>query len=177
MRTRDTQSHDFNELEQGKITKKSTDKPKKVTHKKSESFKDLEQLAFENLIAKFPSFPFPPKPKYNDNTANGLTKCIVDYITFRGFHAERINTTGQQIKVGDTTKWIKGSSEPGSSDVSAIIQGYAVRIEIKCKETKDRQSEAQKEYQRKVEQAGGTYLVITEFEEFHNWFNRKKVKP
>ena len=89
MRTRDTQSHDFNELEQGKTTKKSIDKPQKVNHKKYEAIKALEQLAFENLKSKFPSFPFPPKPKYNDNTTNQLTKAVIDYIGLMGGQAVR----------------------------------------------------------------------------------------
>ncbi len=39
-----------------------------------------------------------------------------------------------------------------------------VAIEVKI--GKDRQSDSQKEYQRKVEKAGGIYIIIGTFDEF-----------
>jgi len=157
---------------------------------KSEAIKSLEQLALEIKKQKYPNFPFPIKQKYSDNTTNGLTKCVIDYITFRGYHAERINSTGA-IKDNRTTstdvlgnvrtigsvQWIKGNTQSGTADISATIQGRSIKIEIKCKATGDNiQSEVQKVYQKQIETAGGVYLIIKTFEDFYNWFNHKKVK-
>lgn len=168
-------------IPQGKDTKKR--------YLKSESVRRLENLAFENQIKKYPNFPYPIKETYKDNTSNGLTKCVIDFITIKGFHAERINSTGAikdsrktskdvlgNIRTIGSVEWIKSTTQKGTSDISATIQGRSVKIEIKCKATGDDiQSEAQKEYQRQIENAGGTYIIIKTFEEFYNWWNRKKA--
>lgn len=157
---------------------------------KSDAVKKLECLALERLIAKYPSFPYPIKPKYSDQTANGLTKCVIDYIELRGFQAERINSTGRQIdgRVASTdvlgnvrtigsVKWIKSSGQIGTADISATIQGRSVKIEVKCEATGDKkQSQGQIEYQRQIEASGGTYLLIRTFEQFYNWFNPRKAR-
>lgn len=163
---------------------------KKKRYLKSESIKMLENLAFENQVKKYPNFPYPIKENYKDNTTNELTKCVIDYITLRGFHAERINSTGAikdnrktskdvlgNIRTIGSVDWIKSTTQSGTSDISATIQGRSVKIEIKCKATGDNiQSEAQKEYQRQIENAGGTYLIISTFDEFYSWFNPNKAK-
>lgn len=158
-------------------------------HPKSEAVKELERLQFENLIGQHPNFPCLKKPVYNDNTSNGLTKCVIDYIQLRGFQAERINSMGMQIDNRNTStdilgnsriigsrKWIKSSGRTGTADISATIQGRSVKIEIKCEATGDKyQSEAQRLYQRQIENAGGVYLIVRTFNDFYNWFNRKKL--
>jgi hypothetical protein len=37
------------------------------------------------------------RPSYTDKTANGLTKCILHFLRFNGWQAERINCTGRPI--------------------------------------------------------------------------------
>ena len=157
-------------------------------YSKSEAVKKLENLAFENLKIKHPNFPYLRKPVYNDNTSNGLTKCVIDYIKLRGFQAERTNSMGMQIDNRSTStdilgnsriigarKWIKSSGQTGTADISATIQGRSVKIEIKCEATGDKyQSKGQKDYQKQIEQSGGVYLIVRTFDEFYNWFNRKK---
>ena len=141
---------------------------------KSEAVKALEKLAFEDLKKRFPQFPYPIAQKYTDSDTNGLTRCVIDYITLRGFQAERINSMGQQISVNGTAKWVKGSTQNGTADISATIKGRSVKIEIKCKKTGDHfQSDEQKEYQRQIQQAGGIYKIVRTFEDFYTWFNRK----
>ena len=68
-------------------------------YQKPQAVKDLERQALDHFRRDHPNFPeyaIPPQP-YRDNTANGLTKCIVDYIRYNGGQAERINTT---VKIG-----------------------------------------------------------------------------
>jgi len=116
---------------------------------------------------------------WNDNSANALTKCIIHFLTYSGFQAERINTMGvyregKKIQVGENTRQLKGKYTPstgtkGSADISATIRGRSVKIEVKY--GKDRQSEVQKRYQESVEAAGGTYFIARNFDEFIIFYN------
>jgi len=139
----------------------------------------LTNLALEDLKRKYPSFPQHaiPVPKYSDSTANGLTKCVIDFLTYSGHQAERISSMGRMIDkrkestdvlgntrmIGSLT-YIKGTSTNGTADISSIINGKSVKIEIKI--GADRQSPAQKKYQKATEKAGGIYLITKSFDEF-----------
>lgn len=126
-------------------------------------------------------------PKYEDKTANGLTKCIIEFLNMTdGCHAERISSEGRVIDdrqtvvnvIGQTVtkgsiKRIKSSGQVGTADISATVLGRSVKIEVKIK---DRQSEAQKEYQRQIENAKGYYVIAKDFEGFYNWFIAKFKK-
>jgi len=117
-----------------------------------------------------------PRPVYSDKTANGLTKMVIDWITLNGGQAERIsnmgryidsskvvtNVLGQRMKIG-SGKFIPGAGTNGTADISAIVKGRSVKIEVKMK---DKQSEAQKKYQESVERAGGIYYIVRSFDEF-----------
>jgi len=129
--------------------------------------------------SSFPDHCIPIK-KYNDNSANALTKCIIDFLTFNGCQAERINTMGKRIdktkvvedvmgkrEIGSVS-WIKGTGTKGSADISATIKGRSVKIEVKY--GKDRQSEYQKQYQESIESAGGVYVIARDFDSWHEWF-------
>lgn len=121
------------------------------------------------------------RTKYNDSTANGLTKCVIDYINLSGGQAERISNTGRYIdeskivtdvlgnrkKIG-SGKYIKGTGTNGTADISATFKGKSIKIEVKMK---DKQSEVQKEYQQSIERAGGVYFICHNFEEFLDKFN------
>jgi hypothetical protein len=115
------------------------------------------------------------KKKYNDSTANGLTKAICDWINLHGYQAERINTMGVARTKYRTDgsvagiQWTKGTGTAGSADISATIKGRSVKIEVKI--GKDRQSEAQKKYQEMIERAGGTYIIAKNFDDFVEWYN------
>lgn len=118
---------------------------------------------------------------YNDKTANGLTRCIIDFLTFSGFHAERISNTGRMIdrrrtytdvlgrkKQIGSMEWAKGSGTAGTADISATIAGRSVKIEVKI--GRDRQSEAQSSYQKKIEASGGIYFIATNMQDFLEWY-------
>jgi len=139
----------------------------------------LTQLALTALKERYPSFPEHaiPVPKYSDSTANGLTKCVIDFLNYSGHQAERISSMGRMIdkrkdsidvmgntRVIGSLTYIKGTSTNGTADISSIINGKSVKIEIKI--GKDRQSQAQKDYQTATERAGGIYLITKSFDEF-----------
>ena len=144
----------------------------------------LNQMAFEAKCKQYPDVPpeFMNFTRYKVNSANSLTKAIKAFLILKGHQCERISTTGRPIdrrqtftdSVGfrrqiGTIKWIPGTSTRGSSDLSSIIHGRSVKIEIKWK--RDVQSEAQKQYQQSVERAGGTYIIVRDFDSFLDWYN------
>jgi len=158
------------------------------------ALQQLEALALENNRKQYPDFPdnWRPKFKYSDKTANGLTKCIIDWIRFTGGQAERISVTGRMIdntkvvtdciggmrKIG-STKYIPSSMQRGSADISSTIPipipytgkfwGLSAKWEVKMK---DKQSEAQKEYEIQVTRAGGYYFIVHSFDEFIGYYNQ-----
>jgi len=155
----------------------------KKPYRKSNAVKELERLANDEARERFPEIPpqWLARRKYRDDTANGLTKCIIDFLKLSNCWAERINNTGRLIDNQKTftdvtgrsrtigsKKWIKGSGTNGTADISAIINGQSVKIEVKI--NRDRQSEAQKKYQKQVEQAGGIYVIAKSFEQFFDWY-------
>jgi hypothetical protein len=143
----------------------------------------LKNLFIDDCSRKYPNVPkqYIPAPSYTDKTANGLTRCIIDFIELRGGQAERINCTGRIIDSRTTSSdvlghvrtigslhYIKTAGKRGTADISATIQGRSVKIEIKI--GADRQSDAQKEYQRSIETSGGLYFVAKDFGQFLSWY-------
>lgn len=153
-------------------------------YKKPEAVKRLEDalLAEKAKRYKLTEPELLIRPDLTDKTANGLTKCIIQYVRLRGGQAERINTTGRLIdrrKVYEdalgltrsigSIEWVKGNGTRVSADISAIIKGYNVKIEVNI--GSDRQSQSQKEYQKNIEAAGGIYYIARDFTSFVEWFN------
>jgi hypothetical protein len=138
----------------------------------------LHELKLQRYAITHPNYPqdYIPKTMYKDQTANGLTKAICDFINYQGYQAERINTMGTAREKKTTAgkvigvTWTKGTSTAGSADISATIKGRSVKIEVKI--GKDRQSEAQKRYQENIEKAGGTYIIAKDFDSFVEWYNQ-----
>lgn len=145
--------------------------------------KKLQKLAMVQKHNKYPNVPIEDLPKavYKDATANGLTKCIIDFLTLSGWQAERINNTGRMVdrrttytdvlgcfKAVGSIEWIKGTGTNGTADVSATIAGKSVKIEIKI--GSDKQSEAQRNYQSTIERSGGLYVIAKTFQSFYDWY-------
>jgi hypothetical protein len=139
----------------------------------------LKQLKQEAMLESYPNVPkyALSAPKYEDKTANGLTKCIIEFLQLSNHQAERINTMGRPIDsrkqvtdvigrtktIGSMT-WGKSTATKGSADISATIQGRSVKIEVKI--GADRQSEDQKVYQANIEKSGGKYWIAKNFDDF-----------
>jgi len=147
-----------------------------------EAIKELKKLYLQDHRRRYPNLPESARitPRYTDKNANGLTRCIIDFIELQGYQAERIanmgrpvdeskiftDILGNQRRIGGV-KWIPGQGTNGTSDISAIIAGRSVKIEVKMK---DQQSEAQRKYQAAIERAGGVYLIVRNFDEFVKWY-------
>ncbi len=143
----------------------------KTRYKKPPAVKLLEEKYLDFKKRQYPNFPYPPKPNLRDDNSNALTKCVITWIKINGGQAERISSTGRQVNIKGHQKWIKGSGTNGTADISAIIKGRAVKVEVKCTATNDKnQSEGQKIYQKQIEEAGGTYVIARSFTQFYEWF-------
>lgn len=160
--------------------------PQQLGQGEDNAFAHLNQLHLNISRAKYPNVPECARtaPKYSDKTANGLTKCIIAFINFTGGQAERISNTGRHldkrqqytdvlgnVRTIGAVKWIPGTGENGTADISATIEGRSVKIEVKIGQ--DRQSAAQREYQERIEQAGGLYFIAKDFQSFYNWYKAK----
>lgn len=146
------------------------------------ALKLLNELAWNKIRANssMPDYAI-PKPKFTDNSANALTKSIIAWIEINGYQAERINNTGRYVDNKKTVKnimgqsitigsgqYIPGTGTKGTADISATIKGKSIKIEVKY--GKDRQSEAQKEYQATIERSGGVYFIAKTFDDFYNFY-------
>ncbi len=146
--------------------------------------KQLRELALEYSRKRHPNIPEYARsyPVYSDRTANGLTRCILDFLKFSGHQGERVNSTGRYLDnsivvenvLGDKKRigsgqWIPGAGVKGTADISAVISGKAVKVEVKMK---DRQSADQKAYQEAVERAGGLYWLVRSFDDFLEHYNQ-----
>ncbi len=110
--------------------------------------------------------------------ANGLTRAIINYLTWSGWRATRINSQGQLIKAAErqesgniitVNKWRPGSTRKGTADISATINGRSVMLEIKT--GRDKPSEYQLAEQGRERKAGGVYEFIYSIEQFFEWYN------
>jgi hypothetical protein len=151
----------------------------------------LQQLELEAFRIKHPIVPEHaiPRTVWSDSSTNALTKCVISFIVLSGYQAERINTVGGIIdntkivtdvigrtrRIGSVTR-IPTTSTKGSADISATIHGRSVKVEIKF--GKDRQSDAQKKYQKDIESAGGIYIIVRTFDGFIEWYDEwlNKIK-
>lgn len=143
----------------------------------------LKELALAESRRKYPSLPEYARSthSYTDKNANGLTRMIIDWLRFNGHQAERISVTGRCIdhteivtdvvggmrRIG-SGKYIPPTMTPGTSDISATINGRSVKIEVKI--GRDKQSPAQKRYQEQIENAGGKYCIARTFDGFIEWY-------
>jgi hypothetical protein len=144
-------------------------KPQRPAYRKPEAVKDLERLANQSARTKYPNMKpeYLAPRKYRDDNANGLTICIVAYVTLKGGFASRISNQGTfNKKLG---KYIRGTSRKGLADVMGVYNGVPLNIEVKI--GRDKQSEAQIKIQAEVTKAGGLYFIAHNFTDFKQWFD------
>lgn len=144
-------------------------KPAKAPYRKPEAVKELERLAFQERLKRYPNHPasMMVPVKYRDDSANSLTKCIVKYVTLKGGFASRINSAGvynQRLR-----KYVFGTQKRGIADTIGTWRGKSLMIEVK--HGRDVQSEDQKEIESEVIRAGGLYHIAKNFTEFKSWFD------
>jgi hypothetical protein len=168
---REVREHERLEQEAKANRKKKTTKRKKP---KTELVKQLENdIHAAKLNGSLMGRTHPhavPKKVYNESDANGLTRCVVDYINHlvSDAYAWRVNNTG--IFDSKTGKYRTGGGKNGQADVCAVVNGRCFQIEIKY--GTDRQSKAQKDHEQRVISAGGVYMIAKTFDQFKSDFDR-----
>jgi len=144
----------------------------------------LRELKLKHSIKEHPNVPYYalPLPKYEDKTANGLTRCVIEFLMLSGHFAERVNTMGTardnrkvvtdvlgRKKTIGSIVWTKTNAVKGSADVhseiNVNINGQKIPIAVKweIKIGRDRQSKDQKNYESQV----GNYFIIKTFDDFY----------
>ena len=134
-----------------------------------EAYKKYQDKFFPSVV-KDQGYMVPKYPKVD--TANGLTAAVCNYLKWEGHYANRINTMGRPVvherqQVNGTfreLRWQRGTTNKGTADIDSIIAGKPVKFEVKI--GSDRQSDAQKKEQQRIERAGGSYYIIKTVEDF-----------
>lgn len=126
-------------------------------------------------------FGVPLAKPYSDTTSNGITKAVYDWLKYHGHYVNRINTQGQprvekvQLAFGNVRErvlWTHGTTNKGTADIDAIINGKPVKIEVKCKATGDRVSKDQLKERARIEKAQGIYFVAVDMQSFVEWYGQ-----
>lgn len=87
-----------------------------------------------------------------------LISVCLEYLAYKGFFVHRQNTGAFKTEKGFYRFGVKGGG-----DIIMVYGGQHIEWELKV--GKNRQSKSQKEYQEKLEKAGGMYFVIHSLEE------------
>jgi hypothetical protein len=146
----------------------------------------LRQMAADELRLQHIANPETlkkPVKVYTDKTANGITRCITDFLKLSGSQVERVNTTGRPLDRNIATdvigyrhqtrlyEWIRLNNTPGSFYLISTIQGRSVSIMVKYKATNYNYQQAGiKLYQKYFESAGGLYYIARDFQNFYEWY-------
>ena len=139
----------------------------RVRYKKPSAVRELEALAMEAVKERYPGLPYPCPRKFRDDTSNGLTSCICQYIKLQGGFAVRINSQGQyDPRLG---KWRHSGQRRGLPDIQAVFNGQPIFIEVKIK--KDKLSEYQIKVRDELTGSGALYFVARNFTDFKLWFD------
>lgn len=145
------------------------ERPAEASHTRARYKKPAALVAFEKEYNEANARKFPKIPpeclaryKFTDKTANGLTAAIIAHLKLHGHFASRVNSTG----IYDQRRglWRTSNGTRGLADISAVIAGRAVQLEIKA--GKDKPRGAQLQVQANVRAAGGVYEFIHNFTEY-----------
>lgn len=159
---------------------------------KIENKKRVENDYIAYFSKKYPNLPVwgIPKKTFSDSNTKRLTDCILSFLTYNGHHASEQHTTGTMIdkreivtdilgrqrQIG-TVQWGQSKDEVGRADIIAKIMMpfkgrlIPVAVEIEIKFGYDKQSEVQKNFQTKLENLGGIYVIIKTFDQFIDWYD------
>lgn len=148
--------------------------PQAIPHDVKERYRAAHE---ENFSREYPAaykdghYSPPVMPKVN--TSNGLTTFIVNFLSWRGHRATRINVSGRLIETPEkqasgvilgTKKYMHSRTRKGTADISSTVHGRSIQWEVKT--GRDKPSPAQIEEQRRERRAGGEYFFTHTAEEF-----------
>lgn len=135
---------------------------------------DLQSLKNKYDEAKHPAafaYDGEVRGKWNDETANGITKAIVDFLKYIGGNFTRVNVMGTPRKGKDGRMiFTPSTTKKGTADIVGVFKGRYCAIEVKI--GLDRQSKDQIQEQKDVVAAGGVYMIAKTFPQFAEDFKR-----
>jgi hypothetical protein len=134
---------------------------------------EQEIKLFKEKHPLIPEFAIPKTKNKSKSPTNQLTRDIISHVQSMGGVAFRINSTGTYSeKLG---KYIKSGATPCISDIIALLDGISLFIEVKY--GKDKLSDCQIAFKRKVEDHGGTYWEVKTFDQFLSLWNEAFKPP
>ena len=143
-------------------------KPRKPPYKKPESIKQLENQIYEQKKLKHEAAL---KPSLRDDSANGLTKCVVNWLIVNNHYGARVNVSGIYDK--RLGRYRHSGATKGQADINAVINGRSIQIEVK--HGKDKPRPEQLKTQIQVNAAGGFYLFVRSFDDFLTQINNQLI--
>ncbi len=121
------------------------------------------------------------------NNARSLEKQIKEFLELNGHICDKTDTKGRKVsskvayidaigrnRVIGRDVYHRSTGTVGKADLSVQIHGFRVEMEVKW--GKDKQSDEQRKYQKRVENDGGIYVIIKDFDCFINWFDENEHK-
>lgn len=140
----------------------------------------LKELSSAISDKKYKGIPVHARPMrtYSDRNANELTKAIIAFLEFHNIKAWRQASEGRYIQGREykdmygKVRQEKGMYIPrskaakGIGDITATLPPLGRRLEIEVKHGRDKQSDAQKEFQKEIEAMGGIYMVVKTWDDF-----------
>lgn len=97
-----------------------------------------------------------------------LQKQIIDYLNYKNIFFYRNNTGAIKSEYNGKIRFFRFGAV-GSTDLIAVIAGQYIGIE--CKGKNGVQSKNQKEFQERLEAAGGIYILAHSLDDIANWPN------
>lgn len=145
-------------------------KKARTKHGKSPELAEFEREYNAHEYDRLPNIPEAARvrTKFEDGTANGLTACIIAHLKHNGHFAARVNTTG--IYDSMRGRYRTANARKGMADISAIINGKAVQIEVKA--GKDRPRPEQIRVQTEYRASGGVYEFVHTFAEYLQFYQQ-----
>lgn len=142
-------------------------KPAKLPYRKPTAVKELEKMAFEHHY-RYSVLPIQYRTpfRFRDDSANGLTDCIVKYISLSGGFVSRYGGIYDR-KLG---KFRPGTNRKGLPDIIGTFQGKSIFVEVKF--GRDKMSEHQEKVRDEQTASGGLFYLAHNFTEFKDWFDR-----
>lgn len=110
----------------------------------------------------------------NVNTHKGFEQAVENYVKWKGGFAQNTPTIGtprfKEAMVGgklvkEQAGWMNSKGGRGKQDIDLIIAGVNVKVELKCEG--DEQKKEQAKYQRRVQEAGGVYIILRSMHELY----------
>lgn len=141
------------------------------------TLRELQDKIYAQDIKRHAKMPVHavPKKKFSDATANKFTTAILAYLKFKGVKLAYRQSTEGRYRQGE--QWVdaigrmrvmKGrfipAAKKGLGDVTAVIKGKYVSIEVKI--GKDIQRDDQKKFEADLTDAGGAYMIVRDWSDF-----------